>query len=204
VRVDDQGATIPVATPGPGDLDGDGISDARDNCPRLYNPAQADRDGDGVGDDCVSVPNADQTDTDGDGIGDACDNCPTVADPLAVDSDGNGIGDACDCATPDVPGAICDLKKLLVPTLCGPDPIGATLARTIRRNVGKAVTLLESAERSRGKHRMRLVERAGGRLRAILRAAAARGRKHGTTAACQAAIGRLVGQRQGRLAALGA
>src|SRR5262249_37633141 len=205
-RIDDQGSPIPVTAAGPGDQDGDGIPDEHDNCPLVYGPAQADRDGDGVGDDCdncLSVPNSDQTDTDGDGIGDASDNCPALAQPLALDSDGNGLGAGRHCATADVPGAICDLRKLLVPTLCGHDPIGATLARAIRRNVEKAVTLLESGERSRGKHRVKAVQRVGGRLRAILRASAARGRKHGTTEACQATIGRLVAQRQGRLAALG-
>ena len=205
VRVDDQGKPIPVATPGSGDLDRDGVPDARDDCPQVYNPAQADRDGDGIGDDCddcLSVPNPDQTDTDGDGLGDACDTCPTVADPFHADSDGNGVGDACDCATPDVAGAICDLEKLLVPTLCGSEHIDATLAHTIRRNVGKAVGLLETGERSRSKRRARLLERADGRLGAIVRASAARHKKHGPTEACRAAIAQLVGQRRGRLAAL--
>ena len=44
------------------DSDGDGVPDARDNCP--------------------AVANADQRDTDGDGIGDACDPCP--ADPTCL------------------------------------------------------------------------------------------------------------------------
>ena len=34
------------------DLDGDGLDDARDNCPADPNPDQADADGDGVGDAC--------------------------------------------------------------------------------------------------------------------------------------------------------
>jgi len=71
-----------------------------------------DRDGDGVvdeGDNCVSVPNADQVNTDGDGMGDACDpdddndgvpdggdNCPLTANADQVDTDGDGAGDACD------------------------------------------------------------------------------------------------------------
>jgi hypothetical protein len=53
------------------DLDGDGIPNTADNCPRVANP--------------------DQADADGDGIGDACDNCPNVFNPdqgicLAVSS----------------------------------------------------------------------------------------------------------------------
>ena len=34
------------------DIDGDGVPDARDNCPDLVNPDQADSDGDGIGDAC--------------------------------------------------------------------------------------------------------------------------------------------------------
>jgi MYXO-CTERM domain-containing protein len=63
------------------DSDGDGISDAVDNCP--------------------FVPNRDQLDTDGDGVGDACDNCPTTPNPDQSDINGNGIGDVCD---PDMDG----------------------------------------------------------------------------------------------------
>jgi RHS repeat-associated protein len=46
----------------------DGIGDACDNCPYVYNLTQAD--------------------SDGDGIGDACDNCPTIPNPDQADSDG--------------------------------------------------------------------------------------------------------------------
>jgi hypothetical protein len=72
------------------DIDGDGIANAVDNCPLIYNPDQADRDGDG--------------------IGDACDNCPDVANPPSnwydingiphtdeqPDFDLDGLGDACE------------------------------------------------------------------------------------------------------------
>jgi Zn-dependent metalloprotease len=81
------------------DTDGDGIIDAIDNCPLVYNPDQADSDGDGIGDVCDNCPgvhNPDQVDSDGDGIGDACDNCPSVANPDQIDSDGDGFGDECD------------------------------------------------------------------------------------------------------------
>lgn len=38
------------------DTDGDGIADARDNCPDLANPFQTDEDGDGIGDACDTLP----------------------------------------------------------------------------------------------------------------------------------------------------
>lgn len=60
----------------PGDRDGDGVPDARDNCP--------------------TVANADQHDEDGDGVGNACDNCPATANPAQANGDGDGVGDACD------------------------------------------------------------------------------------------------------------
>ncbi|MBM4371152.1 MAG: hypothetical protein FJ098_05835 [Deltaproteobacteria bacterium] len=36
----------------PDDLDGDGVDDATDNCPQVFNPGQEDTDGDGSGDAC--------------------------------------------------------------------------------------------------------------------------------------------------------
>jgi hypothetical protein len=47
-------------------------------------------------DNCMFVPNIDQSDSDGDAIGDVCDVCPAVADALQVDTDGDMIGDVCD------------------------------------------------------------------------------------------------------------
>ena len=58
------------------DTDGDGVSDAADNCP--------------------TVANAAQTDTDADGVGNACDNCPAVANADQADEDGDAIGDVCE------------------------------------------------------------------------------------------------------------
>jgi cysteine-rich repeat protein len=105
----------------PGDLDGDGIANATDICPDVFNPIrpmdngkQADQDGDGKGDPCDVCPlNANSTmcamlnpnDADGDGVLNATDNCPADANMAQTDTDGDGKGDACDaCAAPN-PGA---------------------------------------------------------------------------------------------------
>lgn len=74
-----------------GDGDGDGVPDARDDCPGLAQreSERADRDGDGVGDAC-------DVDADGDGWHDAVDRCPGVNDPEQADADGDEVGDACD------------------------------------------------------------------------------------------------------------
>jgi predicted CXXCH cytochrome family protein len=96
--------TAPLEPP-PGDLDGDGVPDALDNCPRTYNPDQTDSDGDGVGDACDNCPhtfNPDQADADEDRTGDACDNCPTMHGFDQTDNDLDGVGNSCD-ACPDVP-----------------------------------------------------------------------------------------------------
>lgn len=103
------------------DKDGDGVPDATDNCPTVFNPIrpmdngkQADEDGDGKGDACDTCPldkanacqklNAD--DIDGDGSPNGLDNCPEVANTDQKDSDKDGKGDACDpCPELSNPGA---------------------------------------------------------------------------------------------------
>jgi large repetitive protein len=116
------GSSIYAGTTGTDDLDGDGIPNAADGCPRVFDPvrasgggAQADQDGDGAGDACDPCPldagsttctRVDPLDLDGDGRPQVEDNCPNVANADQADQDLDGKGDACD-ACPDVsnPGA---------------------------------------------------------------------------------------------------
>jgi hypothetical protein len=88
---------------GPGSIsiaddDSDGIIEALDNCPLLYNPDQIDSDADGAGDACDLCQGFDdKMDTDLDGVPDGCDVCAGGDDNL--DSDGDEVPDACDlCA----------------------------------------------------------------------------------------------------------
>ncbi len=106
------------------DPDGDGIPNASDDCPAVFNPvrpldngAQPDADLDGVGDVCDVCPlNANSTsctppdpnDTDGDGIANGQDNCPADSNANQSDSDADLKGDACDvCAAPNPGTAPC-------------------------------------------------------------------------------------------------
>ncbi|MFK7985320.1 MAG: lamin tail domain-containing protein [Sandaracinaceae bacterium] len=107
------------------DMDGDGIANATDLCPNIFNPirpldngAQADFDADGQGDACDPCPldanttsctAANPDDRDRDMILDTVDNCPNVANMDQADSDEDGVGNVCD-ACPDDPnpaGAAC-------------------------------------------------------------------------------------------------
>ena len=138
------GSTIYTGEITTGDSDGDGIPDASDDCPTVFNPvrpvddgAQADLDGDGMGDACDACPSAageggcppfDPADMDDDGVSDSSDNCPFNYDPSQTDGDSDGHGDACDACPADAnPGAagcpttIYDIKD-------GTVPLGANVA----------------------------------------------------------------------------
>jgi hypothetical protein len=107
------------------DTDEDGVPDAMDNCPVVYNPLQENDDTDEFGnacDNCPTVDNPGQEDSDLDGFGDACDectdsdgdgfgnpgfpanlcevdNCPRQFNPGQEDADADGKGDSCDICT---------------------------------------------------------------------------------------------------------
>ncbi|APR83120.1 Metal dependent amidohydrolase [Minicystis rosea] len=136
------------------DSDGDGIPNAMDNCPAVFNPVrpmdngvQADGDGDGVGDACDPCPldanttqctTFDPNDSDGDGVPNATDNCPTKANTDQADGDGDGKGDVCDpCPTVKNPGsAACPATIYQIKD--GTVPVGNTVALTNQLVTGRA------------------------------------------------------------------
>jgi MYXO-CTERM domain-containing protein len=63
-----------------GDVDGDGVANADDNCFEVSNADQADMDGDGLGDACDPCPADELDDSDGDGVCDSDDACPNDPD----------------------------------------------------------------------------------------------------------------------------
>jgi len=105
------------------DIDGDGILNGDDHCPRVYDTSNncLDTDSDGIYDDgsssgvtgdvrcvggetvdcddnCVAIPNPNQEDTDSDGVGDPCDNCRENFNPsqnllACLDTDSDGVLD---------------------------------------------------------------------------------------------------------------
>jgi large repetitive protein len=104
------------------DSDADGVPDASDKCPQVFDPirpvddgAQGDADNDGVGDACDPCPldantntctTVDPNDRDHDGVANDVDNCPDDANPDQADGDTDGKGDLCDaCPAVSNPGA---------------------------------------------------------------------------------------------------
>jgi cytosine/adenosine deaminase-related metal-dependent hydrolase len=136
------------------DADGDGLLDADDACPRVFDALrpvdggrQADTDGDGLGDACDPCPLDEDRecsppppfDSDRDGLADGLDPCPRVADSSLEDDDGDGVGDACDfCPTPNAGVTSCPLP---VEALRDPEH-PAHPPRHARVELGGAVTAL--------------------------------------------------------------
>lgn len=102
----------------PADTDGDGVPDAVDNCPTLFNPNQADCDGDGAGDAC-ELSSGTAQDCNGNLTPDNCEtftDCDAnqVPDECEPDCNANGVADACDIAG----GASPDCNANGVPDEC--------------------------------------------------------------------------------------
>ena len=120
------------------DADGDGIADADDDCPEVFNPirpidhgAQADADSDGMGDACDPTPVGD--DIDGDGVPNTMDNCPRDANADQADGDGDGKGDLCDfCPDQANPQSVCGVGPAMDTTIAdiqmGNVPAGSNVA----------------------------------------------------------------------------
>jgi hypothetical protein len=117
------GSTRYTGMSSPNDRDGDGIPDAMDNCPRVFNPIrpvdnmrQADFDMDMVGDACDPCPlnpntstctAPDPNDRDADMVPNDRDNCPDAPNRDQRDDDMDGLGNACDpCPMEPNPGGM--------------------------------------------------------------------------------------------------
>jgi hypothetical protein len=110
---DEVRASCDPRRPTANDADGDGVTDAADDCRFAWDPDQLDHDRDGLGDACDRCPlstaatcDHDPDDVDDDGMPNDQDGCPWIADPGSPDGDGDGHPDACDaCPTVANPGA---------------------------------------------------------------------------------------------------
>ncbi len=145
------------------DGDADGVADAEDLCPAVFDPIrpldgamQADADGDGIGDACdlcplasgesCTPPSAD--DIDGDGFINGADVCPEVADPSQADADGDGHGDACDsCADPNPGPLACSLT---IATVRNPAAPGHPMEGTAVTVTGYVTAVKPDTGSSRG------------------------------------------------------
>lgn len=136
--------TYTAASVGTNDTDGDGVANATDNCPTVFNPVrpmdngqQANVDGDAQGDACDACPldaNTttcrvfDPNDLDGDLVPNSMDNCPSDANANQADSDGDQKGDVCDaCPTESNPGDNA-CPSTIYRVKSGTSPVGSAVA----------------------------------------------------------------------------
>ncbi len=148
--------------PSAADADGDGVADAQDNCPKVFNPPrpmdaaqQPDVDKDKVGDACDVCPldanttvcsKPDPNDIDGDGVLNSKDNCPNHPNKGQQDADGDAIGDACDaCPRPNPGGTACPflIRELRDPALKVRPPDGTQVQ--VKRGVVTWVRTIKSS-----------------------------------------------------------
>jgi hypothetical protein len=109
------GSTRYTGLSDPNDLDGDGIPNAEDNCPTVFNPVRP-------------VDSSRQGDFDEDGVGDACDVCPLNAGTT-------------ECSVPEVPGP----RTISIPTLRNPAAMGHPVSGSEVTVTGAVVTAVKTA-----------------------------------------------------------
>jgi hypothetical protein len=147
------GSTVYTGTPTATDSDGDGILDAADKCPSVFDPirpvdngAQPDVDGDGKGDACDPCPlDADTTtctpvnpnDRDRDGVPNGSDNCPFQPNAGQADADGDSKGDVCDVCPADANPGTAGCPTTIYKIKNGTTPVGLPVRITNALVTGK-------------------------------------------------------------------
>jgi thermitase len=149
------------------DSDGDGVANARDNCPTRSNRDQADADRDRIGNACDSTPRG--PDADGDGkplLDDTCptvyaktaNGCPVAKTPVIKDTDGDGRKDNVDaCPYERARGTLngCPLPAV---TALSAKPRKRSAAIAVRTS--RAATVRIVVQRRKGKRWVKVTSRA--------------------------------------------
>ncbi|MBA3500944.1 MAG: thrombospondin type 3 repeat-containing protein, partial [Deltaproteobacteria bacterium] len=125
------------------DSDGDGLANAADKCPKVFDPirpmdngVEPDGDSDGVGDACdvcpldantTSCTVVDGNDRDSDTIPNASDNCPDNANTDQADTDSDGKGNVCDACPGDANPGAAGCPKSIYEIKNGTVPLGTSV-----------------------------------------------------------------------------